>query len=160
MLLDATGQPLPPPLPPPILGVSGQPIESDQHMVSSSGQLDQMLMQQQMVDTPMYDTNDHQPQVLVDPTGQPIIPQHQHQHPQGPPVMVDPSGQPVSAHQVTFDGKLFYSSQRIVTSFSLVFVGPMFILWGYRYSLFWTPNDSAHGFKIGFLHVLEIREAR
>ena len=105
MLLDAAGQPLPPPLPP--------PMESDQHMVSSSGQLDinnqQMLMQQQLVDPSMYEANE-QPPVMLDPNGQPIMSQHQHH--QGPPVLVDSTGQPIPAHQVTFNGtRQYYSSQ-------------------------------------------------
>ena len=106
MLLDAAGQPLPPPLPP--------PMESDQHMVSSSGQLDinnqQMLIQQQLVDLSMYEANE-QPPVMLDPNGQPMMSQHQHH--QGPPVLVDSSGQPIPAHQVTFNGThQYYSSQR------------------------------------------------
>ena len=108
MLLDAAGQPLPPPLPP--------PVESDQHMVSSSGPLDvnsqQMLMQQQIVDSSLYDTNE-QPPVMVDSNGQPIMPQHQRNH--GPPVLLDSSGQPIPAHQVTFNGtRCGYSSQRFI----------------------------------------------
>lgn len=99
MLLDASGQPLPPPLPPPMLGVGGQPIEPDQTMVSSSGH----LMQQQMVDAPMYDTREQAP-LLVDPSGQPIMSQHENHS--GPPVMVDSSGQPIPAHQVTSNGNI------------------------------------------------------
>ena len=104
MLLDAAGQPLPPPLPP--------PMESDQHMVSSSGQLDinnqQMLMQQPLVDSSMYEANE-QPPVMLDPNGQPIMSHHQGP----PPVLVDSSGQPIPAHQVTFNGTHhYYSSQR------------------------------------------------
>ncbi len=114
LLLDACGQPLPPPLPPPMLDAGGLPIDADQQMVTAGGQLDIDGQQQSFA----HDNCDQVPPYLVDSAGQPIISQHPHHPGPGPPppsVMVDATGQPVP-HQVQLLGvmHLYFSLSLVV----------------------------------------------
>ncbi len=93
MLLDATGQPLPPPMPPPpMLDSSGQPLEPDPYQLDTDNPLGYDV----------YDDGQQPPPLMLDPAGQPMLPQDSYP---GDSNLGDPSGQPLPPHpqQVTCD---------------------------------------------------------